>query len=197
MSRKALVPFVLPADPVGALEATTKQYADGLVVVSATDPIGTTPQAEIWVDTTTVAPNFSAGQITFTPVGTIAATDVQTAIAEVAAEAVQANVPWIAPTLLNSWVNFDTSLYSAAGYRKVGDLVELRGLVKSGTIGLAVFNLPVGYRPTRSHHLPVAANDAYGTCRVNGSSGGAPGDVVASAGSVSWFSLDNIRFSTL
>jgi hypothetical protein len=82
MSRKLLVPFQLPANPTLALEAVTKQYCDlqNEVIVSATDPIGANPQAELWIDTTTVAPNFSAGQITNVPVGNITATDVQSAI---------------------------------------------------------------------------------------------------------------------
>ena len=53
MSRKFLVPIVLPGNPSAALEAVPKQYADGLIVVSATDPIATYPQAEIWIDTST------------------------------------------------------------------------------------------------------------------------------------------------
>ena len=51
MSRKYLTPIQLPADPTQPLEASTKQYADGIVVISATDPIATYPQAELWVDT--------------------------------------------------------------------------------------------------------------------------------------------------
>lgn len=51
MSRKFLTPLVLPADPVAAMEAATKQYVDSIVVISATDPIATNPGAEIWIDT--------------------------------------------------------------------------------------------------------------------------------------------------
>ena len=54
----------------------------------------------------------------------------------------------IAPTLLNSWVNFDGG-YLQAGYFKDGSgRIYLQGLIKSGTVGSAAFNLPVGYRPT-------------------------------------------------
>lgn len=53
MSRKFLVPLVLPADPAAAMEAATKQYVDGIVVVAAADPIAANPSAELWVDTTT------------------------------------------------------------------------------------------------------------------------------------------------
>jgi hypothetical protein len=50
MSRQFLTPLVLPADPVNALEAATKQYVDKAneVVISATDPIATYPNAELW-----------------------------------------------------------------------------------------------------------------------------------------------------
>lgn len=55
MSRKFLTQIALPADPVAALEAATKQYVDARaineVVISATDPIATNPAAELWIDT--------------------------------------------------------------------------------------------------------------------------------------------------
>lgn len=88
---------------------------------------------------------------------------------------------------LNSWVNYDTALYTAAAYRKVNDIVYLRGLVKSGTVIGAIFNLPAGYRPLRTHHYAVVANNLLGTCRIQPS-----GDVEASNGSNTWFSLDGI-----
>ena len=54
-----------------------------------------------------------------------------------------------APTLLNSWVNFDGG-FAPAGYIKhANGLVEVRGLIKDGTttLGDVLFNLPVGFRP--------------------------------------------------
>ena len=54
MSRKALVPIQLPGNPTVALEAAPKQYVDtqvaavNEVVISASDPIGTNPNAELW-----------------------------------------------------------------------------------------------------------------------------------------------------
>jgi hypothetical protein len=58
---------------------------------------------------------------------------------------------YTAPTFLNSWVNFDTATYNAAGYRIDDDgRVWLRGLVKDGLwAGNAMFRLPVGYRPAK------------------------------------------------
>jgi hypothetical protein len=55
-------------------------------------------------------------------------------------------VAWIAPTLLNSWVNYGGS-EQPAQYRKVGTRVDVRMAVKHGTTS-PIFNLPAGYRPT-------------------------------------------------
>jgi hypothetical protein len=56
---------------------------------------------------------------------------------------------WRTPSLLNSWVNFDTSSYAGARYRKLSSgQVEVQGLVKSGTTGAAILQLPVGMRPS-------------------------------------------------
>jgi hypothetical protein len=52
---------------------------------------------------------------------------------------------WTAVSFQNSWVNYGT--YQGAQYRRVGDIVECRGLVKSGTVGSAIFTLPTGFRP--------------------------------------------------
>jgi hypothetical protein len=53
---------------------------------------------------------------------------------------------WVSPTLLNSWVNWG-SPYQGLQYRKVGDIVHLRGLVKFGTVATTIFTLPSGFRP--------------------------------------------------
>jgi len=90
MSRKFLTPIVLPADPVVALEAATKQYVDGKVVgggtseveIAAADPIGTNAAAELWYDTAAATPaGPMASQVSFAPVGNIPDTNVQAAIA--------------------------------------------------------------------------------------------------------------------
>lgn len=65
---------------------------------------------------------------------------------------------WIAPTLLNGWVNF-ASGWQVVQYRKVGDRVEIRGMVRSGTVNQAIFTLPVGFRPIA---LMYFAGDSYG-----------------------------------
>ncbi|MEP7115110.1 MAG: hypothetical protein ABI862_17735, partial [Ilumatobacteraceae bacterium] len=54
---------------------------------------------------------------------------------------------WTAPALLNGWVNFGGAGNQVLQYRKNGDNVEIRGVVKSGTIASPLFLLPVGFRP--------------------------------------------------
>lgn len=97
---------------------------------------------------------------------------------------------WIAPTLLNSWVDFGSS-YSAAGYCKGEDgVVRLKGNVKSGSgIPTTVFALPAGYRPSEILRFAVDSNGAFGAVSIDTS-----GNVQAAVGSTTRLSLDGISF---
>lgn len=53
---------------------------------------------------------------------------------------------WTAATLQNSWVNYGSG-YETAAYRRVGDMVQLRGLIKNGSLNVPLMTLPVGFRP--------------------------------------------------
>jgi len=68
------------------------------------------------------------------------------------------NVPtaWTPLTLLNGWLNYGGS-YDIAQYRKIGDIVQIRGVINSGTIGSPAFNLPSGFRPLKGLAITVAA----------------------------------------
>lgn len=110
-------------------------------------------------------------------------------------EAVKADVDegfadsgWLAPTLLNSWVNYGGA-EQVAQYRKLGKRVHLRGLIKTGAIGSSAFALPVGYRPSSLIRLSVASNSAFGMVNV-----GTDGVVLPLVGSSVWVSLDGISF---
>jgi len=89
----------------------------------------------------------------------------------------------------NSWTNTG-GVYQVAGYLKDGAAqVHLRGAIKSGTLGLAAFTLPTGYRPTNRMIFASDSNGAYGQLLVN-----ADGTVVPNAGSNVQFNLDNVSF---
>lgn len=95
----------------------------------------------------------------------------------------------IAPTLLNSWVNFGAG-YSSAGYWKdTLGVVHLQGLMKSGTVGAAAFTLPVGYRPAAECYFACHSNSLFAFAFVNSS-----GSVVLASGSNASFSIDGISF---
>lgn len=96
---------------------------------------------------------------------------------------------WNTPTLLNSWVAYG-SPYNPPGYWKdQNSVVHLRGQLRSGTMGAAIFNLPLGYRPFAQETIPIVSNGAFGNVNITTS-----GDVQASAGSNAAFSLDGITF---
>lgn len=100
---------------------------------------------------------------------------------------------WIAPSLLNSWVNWASG--TQAGYFKDAfGIVHLRGLVKDGTIGQAIFQLPVGYRPAAYVEVHAVsshdgANELSGRCDIE-----LGGNVIAQTGGNYYFSLDGITF---
>jgi hypothetical protein len=96
---------------------------------------------------------------------------------------------WQTPTLLNGWVNYG-SVYAPAGfYKDPLGIVHLRGGVKSGTIGLNVFTLPVGYRPAFDLVFVTSSNALQGQAVVK-----ANGDIALMIGSSVSFYLDHISF---
>jgi hypothetical protein len=76
-----------------------------------------------------------------------------------------ASTAWTAVTYTNSWVDFGGSL-NVVQYRKCGDKVEIRGMMKSGTINLTAFTLPSGFRPPADIQFAQASNGAYGQLNI-------------------------------
>lgn len=86
-------------------------------------------------------------------------------------------VAWNNVTFTNSWVNFGGSVQTVQ-YRKIGDVVYIRGAGKTGTINLSAFTLPSGYRPPAILGFPATSNSAFGHLVIN-----TDGTVVPATGS--------------
>lgn len=126
------------------------------------------------------------------PLDTAAAAAVGTALLAARGDHVHkiADSGWLAPTLQNSWVNYDPANYPSAGYRKLGPFVYFKGLIRSGTIGsVPAFTLPAGYIPVRETHLDTVSNGVIATVRVMKT-----GEVHITLGNNGWLSLDGCYF---
>lgn len=96
---------------------------------------------------------------------------------------------WTPVTFQNSWANLGAP-YQLCQYRMVGDVVQVRGTMAGGTIGVApAFTLPVGYRPPAILHLPTYSNAAFGGITLLDI-----GEVRPVTGSNAWFGV-NFQFS--
>lgn len=120
---------------------------------------------------------------------------------------------WQNVSFQNSWVNYAGS-YQLCQYRKLGDMVQLRGMAKLGTVGTTIFTLPSGYRPPAylifavavgsraaltsgaastgtAHTHPITQTEAMGRLNVNTDGTVTPNSTVTNT----WISLDNVQFS--
>ena len=98
---------------------------------------------------------------------------------------------WESLTLINGWVNYADGVYEYGGYRRVGDIVYLRGLIKNGAGGTVAARLPAGYTPPFDLVFPVIAGNLIGRVTVQ-----SDGDLlVENIGSFGFLSLDGIFFS--
>jgi hypothetical protein len=100
---------------------------------------------------------------------------------------------WALLALINGWVNYGGG-YFPGQYRRVGDEVQLRGLI-GGTGAAQPFLLPAGFRPVGYvAMLSCLAGEPTAMIRVDIDANGVP-FIRGSANG--WLSLDMIRFSTL
>lgn len=68
--------------------------------------------------------------------------------------------PWIPMGLVGTgWANYGAG-WAFAAYRKVGDVVQIRGLIGGGAIGATIAVMPDGYRPLE--HQIVTGQVDYG-----------------------------------
>jgi hypothetical protein len=115
--------------------------------------------------------------------------DMQTEVTAIETDLLAAK-SWTAPTLTNSWANYGSG-YNPAGYRKTTDgMVHVRGLIASGTMAVAAFTLPTGYRPPYDMCIPAMANGVSSYAAILKT-----GLVIPYGASSAWFSLDNIYFT--
>lgn len=95
-----------------------------------------------------------------------------------------------APAFLSGWVNYSTEYNSCAFRKDAFGYVHLKGLIKNGTIGYAIFTLPSGYRPAKRYLLTTSTNpNAYARLDIQ-----VTGNVDPITGSNSYYSLDGIIF---
>ena len=60
---------------------------------------------------------------------------------------------WKDMSLLNDFETYDGTTYGKAQYKKIGNQVYLRGMLKTGASDTIFANLPVGYRPKTNCYI--------------------------------------------
>ena len=97
---------------------------------------------------------------------------------------------WITPTLTNGWVAFGGAEDGPTYYKDDFGNVKLRGVVKSGTLSVSMFKLPIGYRPAKNKYFAVISNNVPGFVLID-----PYGRVIPHAGTSNVFvALDSISF---
>lgn len=97
---------------------------------------------------------------------------------------------WITPTLINGWVSFGGAEDGPTYYKDDLGNVKLRGVVKSGTLSVSIFKLPIGYRPAKNKYFAVISNNVPGFVLID-----PYGGVIPLAGTSNVFvALDSISF---
>jgi hypothetical protein len=94
----------------------------------------------------------------------------------------------------NSWVNYGTGYTTAAYCKDQFNFVHLKGMIQSGTSGLAAFTLPAGYRPSSICSF-LSCNSDSGVLKKIEIFVNTDGTVVVYAAYTVYISLDGINFS--
>lgn len=103
---------------------------------------------------------------------------------------------WIDATLIGTWQwygNAPVQTQAKAGYRKIGNRVQLRGTIKnpglSGYNNSNIFKLPSGFYPGRQVSLLVNNVDKFCSAKIQ-----TDGWVYLVGVDATWVTLDNISF---
>src|SRR5262245_12532840 len=103
---------------------------------------------------------------------------------------------WIAPPLLNGWVNFGSGFNPAGYFRDKQGIVHVRDMLKKTDGSLVreqpLFTVPAGYQPEFRELYLMNSQDAFGRCDID-----ANGNVLTILGASAFFSLDGISFRTV
>jgi hypothetical protein len=103
--------------------------------------------------------------------------------------------PWIAPVLLNGWVNFGTGWNPVGYFKDELGFVHLRGAIKSGSTAMdsIILVLPEGCRPANETIFPVITDAGSGNTigRVDVT---AAGNLLFKSGGNTYLALDSITF---
>jgi lysophospholipase L1-like esterase len=97
-------------------------------------------------------------------------------------------------TLANSWVNLGSG-FDTARYKKIGNLVTLTGVIKSGTNGSIIATLPAGYRPTANLLFATTCQDTTNGIKMSTIQVSSNGDIsIFDTNGNAWRSLCGISF---
>ena len=101
--------------------------------------------------------------------------------------------PWTAiTTWQNAWVSYGAGY--APQYRKIGDEVIIRGLMKSGAVGTSAFIMPVGFRPAYEESFVELSANAFASISIAVSG---VATVTVGTAAPTYFYLSGIRYSTV
>lgn len=110
----------------------------------------------------------------------------------VTAAKIETQQAWQTPTLTNSWVNYGSG-FNDAGYMKDSlGFVHLKGMVKNGTSGSAIYTLPAGYRPLATVY--VSCPNGGGTGFVGILNISSAGVIKNDSGTNTYQSMDGVVF---
>jgi hypothetical protein len=101
------------------------------------------------------------------------------------------NDKWIAPTLINAFVNVGSGNSLAGYYKDPNGVVRLRGRIATGASGASPFTLPVGFRPSATKTFPIVSNNVFGYVTITNLG------VVTVFGNTAFYSLDSISFKAV
>ena len=99
---------------------------------------------------------------------------------------------WVPLPLVAPWVSYGGGYAGNPYYRKVGDMIELKGWVGGGAMGDVFATLPVGARPAAGIvvQVPAVSADLFSSVRVTDT-----GNLTVQSFFTEWLSLTGIRFA--